>query len=85
MEALDGKAPFTMIADGRASLFVPSGLKDGPLPTHYEPVESPVKNSFYKERRIKHLTEWSRGWKGSAAATVGRLRANKSYLYQDRR
>ena len=23
-------------------LFVPSGLKDGPLPTHYEPVESPV-------------------------------------------
>ena len=27
-----------------ASLFVPSGLKDGPLPSHYEPVESPVRN-----------------------------------------
>ena len=30
-----------MMADGRAALFAPSGLKDGPLPTHYEPVESP--------------------------------------------
>ncbi len=28
-------------------LFVPTGLKDGPLPTHYEPVESPVRNPMY--------------------------------------
>ena len=42
MDALDGRSPFIMIADGKSSLFVPSGLKDGPLPTHYEPVESPV-------------------------------------------
>ena len=39
MEAIDGCSPFTMIADGKSSLFVPSGLKDGPLPTHYEPIE----------------------------------------------
>ena len=39
MDALGGADPFIMIADGKASLFVPSGLKDGPLPTHYEPVE----------------------------------------------
>lgn len=39
MEALDGCSPFTMIADSKSSLFVPSGLKDGPLPTHCEPVE----------------------------------------------
>ncbi len=32
MDALDGHSPFIMIADGKAALFVPSGLKDGPLP-----------------------------------------------------
>jgi len=37
MDALDGKSPFIVIADGKSSLFVPSGIKDGPLPTHYEP------------------------------------------------
>jgi len=26
---------------------VPKGLKDGPLPTHYEPLESPVSNELY--------------------------------------
>ena len=39
MDALGGDDPFIMIADGKCLLFVPSGLKDGPLPTHYEPVE----------------------------------------------
>src|SRR5262249_11538679 len=34
MDALDGRSPFIMIADGKSSLYVPSGLKDGPLPTH---------------------------------------------------
>ena len=42
MDALGGDAPFIMEADGKCMLFVPSGLKDGPLPTHYEPMESPV-------------------------------------------
>jgi hypothetical protein len=32
MSALSGHDPFIMIADGRASILVPSGLKDGPLP-----------------------------------------------------
>jgi formate dehydrogenase major subunit len=31
-------------------LFVPSGLKDGPLPTHYEPLESPINNPLYKQQ-----------------------------------
>lgn len=39
--------PFTMMPDGRARLFVPSGLADGPLPTHYEPVESPIDGVLY--------------------------------------
>ena len=42
-----GSDPFTLKADGRAWLFAPSGLKDGPLPTHYEPLESPIKNPVY--------------------------------------
>jgi formate dehydrogenase major subunit len=28
-------------------LFVPQGLQDGPFPTHYEPLESPVHNELY--------------------------------------
>ena len=39
-----------MQADGRGWLFVPQGLVDGPLPTHYEPVESPFRNPLYAQR-----------------------------------
>jgi formate dehydrogenase major subunit len=39
-----------MQADGRSWLFVPQGLEDGPLPTHYEPHESPFDNSLYGRR-----------------------------------
>jgi formate dehydrogenase major subunit len=47
MDAISGDEPFMMMGDGRAWLFSPSGLLDGPLPTHYEPVESPVENLLY--------------------------------------
>lgn len=47
MDAISGTQPFIMIPDGVAGLFVPSGLKDGPLPEHYEPVETPVRNAFH--------------------------------------
>jgi formate dehydrogenase major subunit len=47
MDAISGDDPFIMMADGRGWLFAPSGLLDGPLPTHYEPVESPVPNLLY--------------------------------------
>ena len=49
MDAIGGADPFIMMADGRGWLFAPSGLLDGPLPTHYEPVESPVHNLLYPE------------------------------------
>jgi len=42
-----GSDPFILKADGRGWLFAPSGLKDGPLPTHYEPLESPIINDLY--------------------------------------
>jgi len=47
MDAIGGTDPFIMLADGRAWLFSPSGLMDGPLPTHYEPLESPLVNDLY--------------------------------------
>ena len=47
IELHSGSDPFTLKADGRGWLFAPSGLKDGPLPTHYEPLESPVRNTLY--------------------------------------
>jgi formate dehydrogenase major subunit len=48
--ALRGDAPFIMHPDGVGWLWVPSGLKDGPLPAHYEPLESPVRNSVYAQQ-----------------------------------
>lgn len=47
MAALPGDAPFIMKPDGLGWLYAPKGAKDGPLPAHYEPVESPVGNLFY--------------------------------------
>ena len=47
LEALDGDKPFGLHPDGRGWLYVSSGLKDGPLPTHFEPIESPVANPLY--------------------------------------
>jgi len=60
MDALGGDDPFIMEADGKCQLFVPSGLKDGPLPTHYEPVESPVANPMYPEQFNPAAKLWPR-------------------------
>ncbi len=46
-DALRGDDPFVMQADGKGWLYAPSGLLDGPLPAHYEPHESPVRNPVY--------------------------------------
>jgi formate dehydrogenase major subunit len=47
MDAISGADPFILNAEGRARLYVPVGLKDGPLPAHYEPVETPMPNLLY--------------------------------------
>lgn len=47
VQALGGARPFTLHQDGVGWLYVPSGLKDGPLPTHFEPLESPIHNPLY--------------------------------------
>jgi formate dehydrogenase major subunit len=47
----DGASPFIMKADGKGWLFAPSGAVDGPLPTHYEPYESPVLNALHPNQQ----------------------------------
>lgn len=47
MEGIAGDQPFTLHPDGVGWIFVSSGLKDGPLPTHYEPLESLFTNPLY--------------------------------------
>ncbi|MFT0212595.1 formate dehydrogenase-N subunit alpha [Pseudomonas sp. F1_0610] len=37
-----GVNPFIMMPDGMGRLFAVTGLKDGPMPAHYEPIESPL-------------------------------------------
>ncbi len=49
-EGLRGDAPFIMHADGVGWIWVASGLKDGPLPAHYEPLESLVQNAVYQQQ-----------------------------------
>jgi formate dehydrogenase major subunit len=50
-DALSGIDPFIMQADGKAWLFAPAGLLDGPLPAHYEPQDCPFPNLLYKQQR----------------------------------
>ncbi|HWI44600.1 MAG TPA: molybdopterin dinucleotide binding domain-containing protein, partial [Rubrobacter sp.] len=52
VDAIPGDGPFIVNGDGLGWLLAPVGLKDGPLPVHYEPVESPVPNLLYN--RIRH-------------------------------
>ena len=50
MDALGGDCPFIMKPDGKGWLYAPAGTVDGPLPTHYEPIESPIPNLLYDQR-----------------------------------
>ena len=61
MDAIAGTDPFIMMADGKGWLYSPAGLLDGPLPTHYEPFESPVTNLLYPEVGCSPATlTWNR-------------------------
>ncbi len=69
VETQDGLGPFIMQADGKGWLYAPVGLKDGPLPTHYEPVESPVPNAVYKQQSNPVAILWE--IPGNTYAPVG--------------
>jgi formate dehydrogenase major subunit len=47
----EGFYPFIMKPDGVASIFGP-GLKDGPFPEHYEPLECPIEKNLMSSQRI---------------------------------
>jgi formate dehydrogenase major subunit len=69
LDHLAGDQPFIMKPDGVAWLYVPSGLVDGPLPTHYEPAESPVRNPLYPQQSSPVLKYWKRT--GNELSPVG--------------
>ena len=48
LDAQPGDAPFILHEDGLGWLHVPVGLQDGPMPAHYEALESPVNNALYR-------------------------------------
>ena len=50
-EAISGTDPFIMQADGRGWLYAPAGVAEGPLPTHYEPQDSPMRNLLHRQQR----------------------------------
>ena len=54
--ALAGDQPFILHPDGVGWIYVSSGLKDGPLPAHYEPLESLLANPLYPGRNTDPAT-----------------------------
>jgi formate dehydrogenase major subunit len=60
LDTISGVDPFVMQADGKAWLFAPNGLQDGPLPVHYEPQESVVRNPLYGQQCNPARMEWMR-------------------------
>ncbi|MDB5333858.1 MAG: fdnG [Phycisphaerales bacterium] len=60
MAAIGGADPFIMKPDGRGWLFAPAA-KDGPFPTHYEPVESPVSNRLYPRQEDNPAARYFEG------------------------
>ncbi|MGN6782325.1 MAG: molybdopterin dinucleotide binding domain-containing protein, partial [Marmoricola sp.] len=60
IEGIDGDDAFVMQSDGKAALYVPQGLVDGPMPTHYEPIESPFRNPFYGQQSNPTRKEYLR-------------------------
>src|SRR5438067_3874311 len=57
LDAIPGDAPFMLHEDGLGWIYVPKGLQDGPFPTHYEPLESPVRNFLYS-RDTDPVVNW---------------------------
>ncbi len=63
VDAHSGADPFIVMPDGRAWLFVPGGMLDGPLPTHYEPIEGPEQNALYSQQSNPTAKNWQRDGK----------------------
>ena len=59
-DTITGIDPFILQADGKGWLYAPTGLLDGPMPTHYEPQESPCQNPLYGQQCNPARMEWAR-------------------------
>jgi len=54
-----GSAPYIMLPELKARLFVPNGVvRDGPYTEHYEPLESPVKNLLSSQQNNPVIKIW---------------------------
>ncbi|MFN2556185.1 MAG: molybdopterin dinucleotide binding domain-containing protein, partial [Nitriliruptorales bacterium] len=60
VDTLSGSDPFILQGDGKGWRYVPTGLLDGPLPTHYEPQESVLRNPLYGQQCNPARMEWVR-------------------------
>ena len=69
LDAHSGTDAFIMKGDGVGWLYVPTGLVDGPLPTQYEPAESPVQNPLYRQQTSPVFKHWKRD--GNTLSVVG--------------
>jgi formate dehydrogenase major subunit len=59
-DAIGGADPFILKSDGKGWLWGGSALRDGPLPTHYEPIESVARNALYRQQNNPDRLEWIR-------------------------
>jgi formate dehydrogenase major subunit len=79
-----GTDAFILKPDGVGWLYVPEGLVDGPLPTHYEPAESVVRNPLYKQQSSPVLKYWNvdgnplAGWRTQVPARHHHLPADRA-------
>ncbi len=60
LDTISGDDPFLLQPDGKGWLFAPTGLQEGPMPTHYEPFESPVENVLYGQQCNPVRMEYNR-------------------------
>ena len=60
LATIGGTHPFILQADGLGWLFAPTGLQEGPLPTHYEPQEGVIANPLYGQQCNPSRMEWKR-------------------------
>ena len=65
----DAVGAFIMTEEGVARLFSPL-LKDGPIPEHYEPVESPTVNVLHENVPVNPVVQWYDGIKDTLADDV---------------
>lgn len=73
LAAQAGTDPFIMKADGKGWLFAPKGLNEGPLPEHYEPLESPISNLLSKTQFNPVVKVWTTDKDKDIGDKIGRV------------